>query len=431
MAAPDNKRFFSREALAAKKSITREILKIVKPDDYYGAGGIPPESLLPAEEFHRIMTEMPERGKGLTYETMLKYGQEYGIEDCREQARRLVNMLYGLDGPTEIQHDEIMLAGPGSQSPLFQTPLVFLDDYEGTGDAMVVEAPTYLGEVNIIRNRDFDVGEVTLECDGMNMDEFEYKVESMTKAGKRVKLVYVNPDYQNPSSTVWSEEKRMALLRLADEHDFLIQEDDAYGPLTDPGWTLPPSFMRLDRERGGSRVVHTLTFSKIIGPGLRTSTIVAAPDIINAYGLTVQRTQLGPPPFTLAPLAVFLEQYDMRERIAKLSKHYAEKRAVMADILEKHFPEATFERPHGGMFLWVHNPKGTFPKDWDEFRILDEYRKHHVLVVPGPAFYLTDPDSDAFRLNGIYYPDDGYAEEMVKRLAETARSRRPRQFATA
>ena len=108
---------------------------------------------------------------------------------------------------------------------------------------------------------------VTVEADGMNMDE----LEETLKNTDGVKMIYTIPTFQNPTGCTMSLEKRKRMLEIASKYDVLILEDNPYGDLRFAGEDVP-TIKSLDTE---DRVVYAGSFSKILSPGMRLGYIVA------------------------------------------------------------------------------------------------------------------------------------------------------------
>ena len=90
-----------------------------------------------------------------------------------------------------------------------------------------MESPSFIGSLNAFRTYEAELVGVTVEADGMNMDE----LEETLKNTDGVKMIYIIPTFQNPTGCTMSLEKRKRMLEIASKYDVLILEDNPYGDL--------------------------------------------------------------------------------------------------------------------------------------------------------------------------------------------------------
>ena len=128
------------------------------------------------------------------------------------------------------------------------------------GDAVAVEAPTYLGAIMAFAGYEAELTGVPMDERGMDVAWLEERLA----AGYRPKLVYVIPEYQNPSGRTLSLERRHALVEACRRHGVLIFEDVAYRELSFGGASLPTLW-----SLGPDVVLQAGTFSKVFCPGVR------------------------------------------------------------------------------------------------------------------------------------------------------------------
>ena len=206
-------------------------------------------------------------------------------------------------------------------------------------------------------------------------------------------MVYVIPNFQNPTGRVMSLEKRKGLYDLACKYDFIILEDNPYGDLRFAG-TDVPSIKSLDTEH---RVIYTGSFSKILAPGLRVGYVSAPKEIISKITVCKQVSDVHTNIWAQAVCAAFLERTDMDTYLDGLRAVYRRKCNLMADGIRSHFSgKVKWEMPQGGLFLWC-----TLPDDCDMPAFCTKAVKDYsIAVVPGNAFLVdeTAPTS-SFRLN--------------------------------
>jgi 2-aminoadipate transaminase len=206
-------------------------------------------------------------------------------------------------------------------------------------------------------------------------------------AGLRPKLVYVVPNFHNPSGATMSLERRQLLARLADEHDLLIVEDDPYGAIRFAGTPLPPvaSFT--------SRVVYLSTFSKIVAPGFRVGWMIGPAEVMSWVARAKQAADLHTSTFAQMLLANVVSQPGwLDEQKARIVPMYRDRCTALADALEASLGDRIrFHRPDGGMFLWT-----DFDRVPDTKVLLQHAIAQGVAFVPGNAFTIDQtPDSKA------------------------------------
>lgn len=228
---------YARRMDNLKASEIREILKLVeKPEVISFAGGLPAPELFPVEELKRVAElVLDESGT-----QSLQYSTTEGFPPLREKiAKRMAQT--GIKAGAE----DILITS-GSQQGLDFTGKIFLDE----GDIVVCESPSYLGAINAFKSYSPEFVEVTTDEEGMLMDE----LETVLSSRENVKLIYIIPDFQNPTGKTWSVERRKKLVELANRYDVPIIEDNPYGELRFEG-ERPPSVKSFDTE---GRVVLVL-----------------------------------------------------------------------------------------------------------------------------------------------------------------------------
>ncbi len=387
---PPKLRFASRMQQLRASDI-REILKITqRPEIISFAGGLPASELLPARQ-------MAELARDLLLDDgvrALQYAPTEGLEVLREIIARRLGERLGV----QRQADEVLVV-TGSQQALDLTGKVFLD----AGDVVLCESPTYLGAINALRAYEPRFVEVPTDDDGMIPAELERRLASED----RVKLIYVVPDFQNPSGRRWSIERRRALAELAARFGVPVVEDAPYGELCFEGEPLPPvaSF-----DEAGL-VIFLGTFSKILSPGMRLGWVAAERSLVRRYVLAKQGADLHTPSLTQLLAARFVLEHDLDAHIAGIREVYRRRRDAMLAALDEHMPPGVrFTRPAGGLFLWVE-----LPEDMDARALLEQSLEENVAFVPGGAFFANGGHENTLRLNFSAMSEERIAEG-IRRL---------------
>jgi len=400
-------RFFSKRAAGAKRSAIRELLKLTeKPEIISFAGGLPDPETFPREELAQIAADELRNH----YENVLQYGASEGSLTLRKAFASWIKG-HGLN----VGIDE-MLVTTASQQGLDLIGKAFIDE----GDVVFCSLPTYLGAIQAFRLFQADLVGVPLEEDGMNLDVLEEKIKQARAAGKRIKGLYVIPDFQNPSGITMSLAKRKRLLEIAHREDFLIFEDDPYGQLRFAGERLP-SLKSMDTD---GRVILLFTLSKILSAGLRLAILIADEKLMDVFVRMKQESDLCTSKLTQHLAARFFLDFDMDAHLDLLRRRYRAKRDAMLAALDRYMPAEegiSWTRPEGGLFLWVRLP------EWiDTEEMFPRALERKVAYVIGSAFYVDGSGRNEMRLC-YSVVDEEKIYEGIKRLAAVVREELVRQ----
>ncbi|MCD5416469.1 PLP-dependent aminotransferase family protein [Candidatus Bipolaricaulota bacterium] len=398
------KRHISKRAAGVKRSTIRELLKLTeKPEIISFAGGLPAPETFPHNELAEIAADEL-RGH---YKNVLQYGLAEGSRTLR---RAVIDWLQPHElAPTLDQ----LLVTTASQQGLDLIAKAFLDP----GDVIFCEAPTYLAALQTFTLFQAEKIGIPLDDDGMNLDILEEEIAAAKRAGKTTKAIYVIPDFQNPTGITLSLEKRKRLLKIAQQADLLIFEDNPYGQLRFEGESIA-SIYSMDTE---GRVIMLFTFSKVLAAGMRLAVLFANDaDLMEILVRVKQASDLCTSKLTQHIAARYITEYKMEEHLEQIRECYHIKRNAMLAALEKYMPVedgVSWTRPDGGLFLWVRLPERI---DTEEMfpRAIDK----EVAYVIGSAFY---PDGgrqgrNEMRLSfSLNTPEE--IEEGIRRLSEVVR----------
>lgn len=399
-------RYASRVSRLSRSEI-RELLHVaMRPEIISFAGGLPAPEAFP---FGAIQ-EATERVLVQHGSAALQYSATEGYEPLRELVARHA-IRYGIAArPSNV------IITSGSQQALDLLGKLFLE----RGDRVLVEDPTYLGAMQAFRAYGVEFITVPVDHEGVRVDRLEE-----TLAHTKPKLMYLLPNFQNPSGVTMSELRRQEVVQLAERHSVPIVEDDPYGQLRYEGDHLTPLFVldsELDRERAsndpvrGTHVVYTSTFSKLLAPGLRVGWILAPEEVIAQLTLVKQGTDLHTS--TLSQMIAYetCRGGFLDKHVRVIRGIYAERRTAMLAALERHMPkQVQWTRPDGGLFLWV-----TLPFEMDARNVLEVALRKGVAFVPGGAFHASGGGSYTLRLNFSYCTPERI-DEGIERLAEAVR----------
>lgn len=384
---------FSTLASGLKASEIREILKLTtQPEIISFAGGLPAPEFFPIEELKKVDAEILEK-EGMQ---AVQYGTTEGYLPLREKIAEHMKTAFGVDCSAE----ELMITS-GSQQGLSLLSQIFLDP----DDVVLVESPTYLGAINAFTLQHPRFIEVPTDEQGIIPEALETILQ---EHGKAVRLMYVIPEFQNPTGITWTEERRKAFMKVVGAYDFPIIEDDPYGELRYDGEKMK-ALKSLDTK---GQLIFLGSFSKIFMPGLRLAWMAASPEILDKAVKLKQAVDLQSSSFAQRQAYYYMKRYDINEHVRNLVQVYGKRRTLMCETMKQYFPQGiTFTYPEGGLFTWV-----TLPEGMDATALMPKVLAEKVAYVPGGPFYPHGGHRNHFRLNYSNMPEDRIVEG-VKRLA--------------
>ena len=369
---------FARRASKARRSVLRELLKLTEqPEIISFAGGLPDPDTFP----RKILAELAADEILNNYKKSLQYTTTEG----KRPLRAALIDWFSQDG-LHYEMDQVIITS-ASQQGLDLVAKTFIDP----GDAVFVSLPTYLGAIQAFRALEAQLVGIPLLEDGMDLDHLEGAIARARKEGHRPKLIYVVPDFQNPSGITWSLEKRKGLLEIASREGLLVVEDMPYRKLRFSGEPVPP-VAALDEER----VIVLFTFSKVLAAGLRLGALAGPKELVEKVVTMKQATDLCTSALIQRIAARFMLEHDLSAHVRKLCEHYRLKRDAMLQALERYMPKAegiSWTRPEGGLFLWVR-----LPEQVDTERMLKRALEHKVAYVIGTPFFVDGSGRNTLRL---------------------------------
>lgn len=386
---------FSERAKNLKPSAIREIFKYAAdPEVVSLSAGNPSPEAFPSKEIAEISAKIFAENPT----SVLQYSVTEGYTPLREYLKDYLKSSQNIGS----EKDEILITS-GAQQVMDLCSKALLNE----DDVVVCEAPSFIGSLNTFRSYNGRLAGVTVEPDGMNMEE----LENALKSNKNVKFIYTIPNYQNPSGVTMSLEKRKKLYELALKYSVLILEDNPYGELRYSGEPLP-SIKSFDTE---GIVIYAGSFSKVVAPGLRVAYTVAPREIFQKLVVCKQGSDVHTNIWAQRICYEFIANYDFEGHLEKLRSIYRKKADFCMELLDKYAPKIKYHKIDGGLFIWCSLPEGT---DMPEF--CKTAVENKVCVVPGNAF-LTDESqsSQCFRIN-FSTPDDVQLKKGIKILGKIA-----------
>ena len=357
----------------------------------------------------------------------LQYGTTSGDATLR---RLLLEHLCRLEG---VSADELSLTPEnviittGSQQGLYLLSDVLLDE----GDIAITADPSYFVYTGLLQSLGVDVRTVPMDEGGIRVDALARLMDDLEAQGElpKLKLVYVQSYYQNPTGLTLAPDRRQPLadlVRRAGEragHRVVLLEDAAYRELAYDGPADLPSLKRFDPEN--RFVASSYTFSKPLAPGLKTGYLFLPDGLADPILQQKGNHDFGSPNLCQALLAKLVADGTYAEHVERLKTAYRERRELMLDALEAELGDVegvSWTRPTGGLYVWLTLPRLVDTgRDGPLFRAcLDE----NVLYVPGGFCHWPDADGNVanheIRLCYGVVPKDRIAEG-IRRLANAVR----------
>ena len=384
---------FASRAAHMKPSEIRSLFAVAsRPEIVSLAGGMPNLSALPMDMMAEVVRDLV----ATNGTEALQYGSGQGHPLLREQ----ICEVMALEGIRANPDDVIVTTG--SQQALDLISRIFIDP----GDVVLVEAPSYVGALGTFSQYQAAPVHVETDNNGMVPAALVEAIKSVRSAGRKIKFLYLIPNYQNPTGVMLSADRRTEILEICAREEIFIVEDNPYGLL---GFDRPsPNAMR---SQDSENVIYLGSFSKTIASGLRVGWALVPQSIKDKLVIASESSILCPSNFTQLTISSYLKDQPWRDQIASFVDLYRVRRDAMLETLEAHFPkEATWTKPGGGFYVWV-----TLPPEIDTKAMVPKAIVAKVAYVPGSAFYADGFGSWQMRLS-YCHPTPERIREGVKAL---------------
>jgi DNA-binding transcriptional MocR family regulator len=358
----------------------------------------PDPALFPADEYWQCLDALRPQAAEL-----LRYGTPQGDVALRVALTDLLR-----DRGVDAMPDEIMVT-----SGVTQGLSLVARTLAEPGSTALVEQPTYLGLLNVLKAEGIQPIGVPLDEQGPQIDAFERLIVQ-----HRPRFFYSVPVYQNPTGLVISDERRRQLLELVARYRLPLVEDDIYGRLSYDK-PAPPALYASDSS---GQVIYVGGVSKMLIPGLRVGYLVVPPSLRSRLLSLRRATDLHGPTFVQRALAEFLQRGRLQGHLRRVLPHYRDRRDALLRSLERWMPPGvSWTRPEGGFCCWL-----TLPQHAALDGLYRMALDRGVAYTPGEVFMTQPDDHQHIRLCFGAQPPE-VIREGVALLAELLHERLSRE----
>jgi 2-aminoadipate transaminase len=280
------------------------------------------------------------------------------------------------------------------------------------GDVVLVELPAYTGAISAFKNAQARLAGVRQDEDGINLEDLDEVCLRERRAGHRVNLLYLVPNFQNPAGLLIGLEKRRRLVEWAERRNILIVEDDPYGALYFDDVASEADTRAIRAIDPNGRVIYLSTFSKTLAPGFRVGWMVAPAALTDRFETAKQTVDLMTGSLDQCVVYEALRRGALERLAPSLRALYRGKRDVMEQSLRRELgDQLRWPAPKGGFFLWA-----TLPPGMNDNTLLSRALEQRLVFVVGSAFYVDGTGHDKIRLS-FSAPTAERIDEGARRLA--------------
>ncbi|PKN80604.1 MAG: PLP-dependent aminotransferase family protein [Candidatus Cloacimonetes bacterium HGW-Cloacimonetes-1] len=396
---------YSQPTQSMKSSLIRELVASTRniPGLISFAGGFPSPSTFPKD----ILSDLYSR-------VIIEEGMEVLQYGASEGDRQLKEELIKWEGYRGLTPEE-MLITVGATNGIYYYAKTFINP----GDVILCEAPSFLGSLVTFEAIGAEVHGIDMNGEGIDLEKLQSKITELRAAGKNIKFLYTIPDFQNPSGISMTLQRRKDLISLCEASQLPIMEDNPYSRLRFLNKPIATLYAIARKDFNNSNLVtEIVSFSKILGPGMRLAFVKGPADVISKMESWQQKINVTPDCVTQRVATRFLEKGFMTPHIKTICEFYKPFLNKMLSELDKNMPSCvTWTKPEGGIFVWL-----WLPENMSADELFVKAKDHKVTFIPGSKFYPTGQEKvNCLRLN-FTFSSMQQIEEGIGRLGELIRS---------
>ncbi len=353
-------------------NIKKSTNKIDIEDMIHFDSGNPSREMFPIDNFKAAINMALEKDGASIFE----YDEGKGSNELREEL-----CLYLKDKRINTNKENIQIISGAQQG--IDIVCKGLINYS---DVVFVEEPTYNGALEVFKSRGAKVIPIPMLQDGIDIGILKLKLEKI-----KPKLIYVMPNFQNPTGISYSTYKKKKLIELAEKYNFYILEDDFISDFAFDSSDNRP----LKSYDTNNRVIYIKSFSKILMPGLRIGIVDIPIELQKKILWAKYSSDISTPGLIQKSMYYYMKYFNWNNYLKNLEKIYTEKYRKTKSLLdEKLGDKLKISKSIGGLNFFVELPRGYSSQDFYEFMV-----KKGVCITPGTYFFDNIMDDRFFRIN--------------------------------
>jgi GntR family transcriptional regulator/MocR family aminotransferase len=289
----------------------------------------------------------------------------------------------------------------GSQMGIYLAAklLVHSDDY------IALEKLTLPSARNVFQSFSANVVNISTDQEGINVDELEALCQKV-----QLKAVYVTPHHQYPTTVMMSRTRRLRLLKLAEQYDFYIIEDDYAHEFH---FSDEPVFP-LASYGNSDRILHIGSLSKILAPGLRLGYLVASSQLISQCADEIMMIDIQGNLITEMAVSELMDTGELKRHVLKATKVYEDRRNKLELLIRQELSEfVDFNVPVGGLAFWIKFKQLIHIREF-----VAQAKANKLLIAPAAIFSNENEQIEGIRL-GFASLNSKELEQGISRLKKT------------
>lgn len=323
--------------------------------------GIPDARLIPFEVLSRAFRHAL---VGTSRVNCLNYDSPRGLISLRKSIATMLNIERGL----HVDVDNICIVR-GTQMGIFLAARILVRP----NDVVVLERLTYPPARDAFKSCGAKIMSVGVDEHGLKVDELEALCEK-----QEIRAIYVTPQHQFPTTVMMTAERRLKLLMLAEQYNFIIIEDDYDHEFH---FVHHPALPLASTDSSG-RVIYVGSVSKVLAPGLRTGYLVASPAFIDRCATEIMLIDRQGNSVTELVVSELIDTGEIRRHIRRTFKIYHERRNLLEQLLLNELSEfINFDLPQGGLAFWLR-----FNQNINVAKLIACAAEAKVQILPGSLF---------------------------------------------
>jgi len=350
----------------------KEEISVKKDGVIHFDSGNPSTDMFPIEDFKSAVNmALSEEGSSI-----FEYDEGLGFDDLRQKIAGYLEYR----GIRTTKENVQIISGAQQGIDIVCKGLI------NYSDVVFVEEPTYSGALQVFKSRGAKIISIPMLDDGIDIGILKLKLEKI-----KPKLIYIMPNFQNPTGISYSTYKKKKLIELAEEYDFYIVEDDFMSDFKFDSEDNKPLKSYDDKNR----VIYIKSFSKILMPGLRIGIVEIPNELLKKVLWAKYSSDISTPGLIQKSMYYYMEYFNWNEYLDSVEKVYTQKYTLAKKLInEKLSDRLKVRNSNGGINFFLELPRGYSSQEFTDF-LLDK----GVSVLPGTYFFDNLIDDRFFRIN--------------------------------